>query len=143
MKQKLALALLLCAPALHAATPPGSTQYQHINSTWSAPNTTYPVCSATVKTYCLSSYTLNNIDPYGNPSIITVPNGGIPAGGAVSYSWTPGGYLYCGAWTVSVTANYLDGTGSGVTSSTVSTTVQVSCPLTPSPVTGLSAAPAL
>jgi hypothetical protein len=138
------LAVLLCGSALFAtAATPVSNQYTKIVSAWNAPASTYPDCSATVTTYCLSTYTFTATSPTGSNAILTVANGGIPAGGAVSYTYAPGGYLYCGTWGISVTANFIDGSGAGVSSSPVAITLAVPCPLTPSPVTGLSATPAL
>lgn len=138
----LLVAMIVLSPlAAHAATTaPVSTQYQHIANTWNAPNSTYPDCSATVTTLCLSSYTYTATPPAntGGPSVATVPNGGIGAGAQVSYTWGPGGFLYCGAWTLSVVANYVDSTGASVSSSADTANVTVQCPLAPSPATGLS-----
>lgn len=146
MRKALLLFGLVAAIALapfvaHAATP-ASTQYQHINATWNAPNSTYPDCSSTVTLNCLNTYTYTLTDPNGSPSIITVPNGGIAAGGLVAYNWTPGGYLYCGTWTLSVVANFVDGSSQTVASSADTVNVAVSCPLVASPVTNLKGTPA-
>lgn len=131
----------LALPAI-AATPVASTQYQHIKNTWNVPNSTYPDCSTTVTTSCLNTYTFTATDPNGGANIVTVPNGGIAAGGAFTYSWGPGSYLYCGTWTTSVVANYLDSGGVAVSSSAISTTAAVPCPLVASPATGLVSTPA-
>lgn len=132
------LAVLLCGSALiaQAATPLPSA-YKNLRGDWFAPNTTYPLCSASVTTYCLNSYTFTATDPNGGNTILSVPTGGILPGGAMFYVYTPGGFLYCGPWAVAVTANYLDGTGAGVSATPVSTTATAPCPLTASPATSL------
>ena len=142
MRRILPLCFLVSLSA-YGATPV-STQYQHIQNTWNAPNSTYPDCSATVTTSCLSSYTYTATPPAGTggPAITTVPNGGIASGAQVSYLWGPGGFLFCGTWNLSVVANYVDSSGASVSSSAVTATTAVSCPLAPSPVTGLNSTPA-
>jgi hypothetical protein len=144
MKKKIFFALVascVLAMAAHAATPM-STQYQHIKNTWVVPNSTYPNCSATVAVACLNSYTYTAVDPNGSPNIVTLPNGGIASGASFGYTWGPGGFLYCGTWSTSVVVNYIDSTGASVSSTAISTTAAVACPLVPSPATGLGSTPA-
>jgi hypothetical protein len=133
----LAVALIMTAASVFGQTKPVSNQYQHINNTWNVPNSTYPDCTATVTLNCLSTYTYTATDPYGAASINTVPNGLLLAGATFAYNWTPGSFLYCGTWTASVVANYIDGSGAGVSSTADTVTVAVSCPLVASPVTNL------
>jgi hypothetical protein len=144
MKKALPLLILcLVAAFASAATPVASNQYQHINYTWLAPNSTYPACSTTVTSSCLNNYTLTQAAPGGTSNIIlTVANGGVAAGGSVAYSYGPGGYLYCGTWGANVVANYLDSSGATVSSNAVATTVAVPCPLVASPATSLAGTPA-
>lgn len=142
----LAVAVVMYAASAFAATPVASNKYQHISNTWNAPNSTYPDCTSIGSVACLDTYTFMAAPPAGTggaTSIITVPNGGIAAGGVVSYLYGPGGYLYCGTWTVSVVANYRDDAGASVQSSADSATVVVPCPLTASPATNLVSTPAL
>lgn len=133
----LGVAFAMLAASLFSQTKPVSNQYQHINSTWNAPNSTYPDCSTTVTKDCLSSYTFSATDPFGASTLVTVPNGGIAAGGLVAYNWTPGSFLYCGGWTVSVVTNYIDDVGAGASSSAATVPATVSCPLVASPATNL------
>lgn len=138
----LAAAMALVSLA-HAATPPVSNKYQHIYYTWVAPNSTFPDCSATVTSSCLSNYTLSQTPPSGVAAVtLTIANGSVAAGGTVSYVYGPGGFLYCGTWNVSVVANYLDEAGATVPSAAFPATVAVPCPLAASPVTGLLGTPA-
>ncbi len=135
------IGIALALPAI-AATAPASNQYQHIKNTWNVPGSAYPDCSTTVTTSCLSSYAFTAVDPTGASNVATVPNGGIAAGGVVSYTWGPGGYLYCGTWSTSVVAVYLDSSGASVSSSPVTSTAAVPCPLVASPAADLVSTPA-
>jgi hypothetical protein len=140
MKKALPLLILLAMAigVAHAATPTLSNKYQHISYTWNAPNSTYPNCSATVTSSCLNNYTLSQIMPSGAAVLLTIPNGGVVAGGIVAYLYgTTGAYLQCGTWNANVVANYLDDTGATISSSPNATTLAVACPLVASPATGL------
>jgi hypothetical protein len=144
MRKLLLLALLLVPTALLSQT--ASTQYQHIKSTWTQPNSTYPSCSATVTSSCLTGYSLILTPPTGTgtanaipPCTPTVASNCI--GNVLTYTWGPGGYLYAGTWNVSLAAVYLDPTGTLVSSSAVTTTTVVPSPFVPSPAGGVSATP--
>lgn len=128
--------LFLCSLMLGAQTL--STQYKHINSSWNKPNTTLPDCGSATQT-CLRDYTLTIKDPTGKSTDVQVA---LASGTTVSNSWTPGAFLNCGTYSVSVVANYYDTPNSVVTSSPVSTTTSVSCPITANPPSGLTASPA-
>jgi hypothetical protein len=132
-----ALAAAVCAPPVHAQTTPAESIYHTINESWTAPvswNGTGPSvpCSATVTTYCVSGYTETLTPPVG----VTGTN--VLAVTTTSYSWSPGGALYCGTWTVSVVANWLDGNGVAAVSAPLTGITVVSCPFTASPATGLT-----
>lgn len=133
---------LLCLLASLGTAQTLSNQYQHINNTWNAPNSTYPDCSTTVLKSCLNTYTYTAVPPSGSTVIATVPNGSILAGAQVSYQWGPGSFLVCGTWNLSVVANYIDSTGAVVSSSADTAQTVVPCPLAASPATGLASTPA-
>jgi hypothetical protein len=140
------LFVALAVVAAHGQT--ASDKYQHIKSTWTAPNSTYPNCTSTVASSCLTGYALTFIAPAGvNPTTAIppcVPGVTTNCVGPVStYTWGPGGYLYAGTWNVSLTAVFLDSTGAQVQASPVVTTVVVPLPFVASPASSLVSAPAL
>lgn len=137
-KLLLFLASFLFLPAVFAQSVPPASQFHTITESWTAPvswngtGSSVP-CSATITTYCVSSYTETLTPPPGVPggSVILSVSG-------VSNAWAPGGALYCGTWGVSVVANWMDGNGSPASSLPLTGTVAVTCPFTASPATGLS-----
>lgn len=131
-------ALVACAGTQMRAQTPSLSQYHTITEQWGAPaswngtGVSVP-CSASVTTYCVSGYTETLTPPPGSPigAILLTPSG-------VVYSWSPsgGGALYCGTWSVSIVANWLDGSGAPVSSAAITGTTPVPCPFTASPATG-------
>lgn len=132
----LVVALLLALSA-HAQTPGAGTDHG-ISGSWSAP-TGYS------STLTLNGYTATITPPPGVTSSVTV--GQCAAGattnciasGATTFTWKPGGVIYCGTWTISVVANYTDSVQGPEVSVPLTTTMTEACPLVLSPVTGLSA----
>src|SRR5215469_5725937 len=83
-------------------------------------------CSTTTLTNCISSYSGAFTPPQNQTvAVITIPTamcsgtaitGCIASGTGVSTGpfvvvWRPGGKLYCGQWSISLTANWIDGNG--------------------------------
>lgn len=141
-KISLSIFLALAAIVLPAQSLPPASIYHTITETWAAPanwNGTGPSipCSGTVTTlYCVSSYTETLTPPPGvaGSIILTVP------GSSVSNPWAPGGALYCGTWSISVVANWIDGTGTPVASAPLTGTTNVACPFTANPATAIKGA---
>jgi hypothetical protein len=137
MKRLLGMAVLLAAVVTaHGQTL--STQYQHIANTW---NATAPltVCTAgaTAPTSCVKDYIITFTDPTGksNPAVpFAYP--------ATSYTWGPGGFLYCGSWQVNLVIEYYDDQGVAKTTAGNTSTAPVACPFTVSPPSGLKSVPA-
>lgn len=129
------LAILALAGGCYAQTTPPASTYHTIAESWTAPvswngtGSSVP-CSATVTTYCVSGYT-ETITPPPGVTGTTVVNAT-----TTSYSWAPGGPLYCGTWNISVVANWLDGSGAPAVSAPLTGTTVVSCPFIASPATG-------
>lgn len=125
------------AYSLHAyAQVPAAGVDHGLKATWNSPSI---YCTTTTTSACIKDYTETITPPTG------VTSGVIPltvtsssdVSGVVTSSWKPGGTLFCGTWTVSVVANYLNFGGVAATSNPVSTTVLEPCPFVANPVTGL------
>ena len=138
MKLKIAaLALAFFAASCFAQTAPPASIYHTMTESWTAPlswsgtGSSVP-CSTTLQTYCVSSYTETLTPPQGvtGTIVLTAPT--------TSYAWAPGGFLYCGEWTVSVVANWRDGNGAAAVSLPLVGTEVVPCPFTASPATALT-----
>lgn len=135
----LIIALLVPTAALAQTTTPPASQYHTITEGWGQPlnwnaaGNAVP-CSATLSTYCLSSFTETLTPPPGVSGTVILS---VAAGaGPYSNAWTPGGALYCGTWNVSVVANWMDGNGQPAASAPLTGTAVVSCPFTASPAAG-------
>lgn len=132
MIKKLLILVLVFGLALtgHAQTPALGT-HTGILASWTAP--VGVACSSSVTTACVKGYTETVTPPAGVPGVNIVSVGLVS-----SYTWKPGGNLYCGTWMVSLVANWLDGSGNAVASAPVTATAVEPCPFVPSPVMGLS-----
>ena len=134
--------LALAAPA-HAQAPAQGTDHG-IGATWIRPVNQID-CSSTVSKSCLLGYTETITPPVGVAGSNVIANcalTGSPspciAASATNYAWAPvPGPLYCGQWSVSLVANYLDASGNPTASSAISATVTEPCPFVPVPPTGL------
>lgn len=140
----LALFFFLAAyvPAAAQTNPTGPDG--GISSTWNAPvdsvtgNAAPTLCSATVKLSCLSSYTETFQPPASTgagPTAVTVANN------LTTSTWRPGGPLYCGVWTLTLVANWVDNLGGTSPSTPITTTATETCSVTtkPNPPTNLKA----
>jgi len=128
MKKALPLLLLALACVLGSAQTT-STQYQHIGYSWTPG--TLAVCSTTLTKSCVKDYVLNVTDPTGAAQpTITV------AYSLSSYTYGPGGFLYCGTWNASLAIEYLDETGAAKISLPATVATVVSCPFVVSPPSG-------
>jgi hypothetical protein len=141
-------ALCLCASAAHAQT----VGVNHaIQAAWIPPSGAVQ-CSSTVTTSCLEGYTENLVPPAGqtvsvyvnlqttpecDPSASPAVTQNCMASGGTGYTWAPGGALFCGSWTVSLVANYLDAGGNAATSAAIQASVTEPCPFAPVSPSGL------
>lgn len=140
----LSLSLLALAVSTHAQAAPAVGTDHGISATWTAPSG-QTACSSTVTKSCLLGYTETITPPAGvqGSNVIadcTLTNSPLPciAAVATSNAWAPvPGPLYCGAWSVTLVANYLDASGNPVASSSISATVTEPCPFVPAAPTGL------
>ena len=132
LRRFMLLTTLAVSAALGCHAQTASTQYQHIKTAWTAPTGTFQTCSTTVTTGCIKSYVETLTDPTGKATQVQIP------WGQTSYSWTPGGFLLCGTWNLSLLIDYLDGNGVDTTTAAVSAQVTVSCPFVVSPPSGFS-----
>lgn len=124
-------ALLAGATLLAGAqTPPQGTDTK-ILTTWTQPPGYVP-CSSTVTSGCITGYTEKLTDPTG--AITTVPTCSATVttnciGPVATYTWGPGGNLYCGTWKITLATNYLDGNGAaGISSPPAAVSVVEPCP---------------
>jgi len=131
---KLIFALFALALSASAQTP-ALSQYHTITEQWGAPlswngsGSSVP-CSANVTSFCVHDYTETLTPPTGSVVLLTASG--------TTYSWSPtsGGALYCGTWTVSIVANWLDGSGNPVSSAPLVGSTVVPCPFVASPAVG-------
>ncbi|HMG85600.1 MAG TPA: helix-turn-helix transcriptional regulator [Terracidiphilus sp.] len=135
--RKLALLILAFAvsSACFAAGQTASVNHT-ITSNWNPAATT--VCTSTVTSSCENGQTLTITPPSGAPTTIaSCATAGLAANspclsvGSASFVFTPGGFLACGTWTVTVVTNGFDQNGIAATSVPISATVVAACPLAP------------
>lgn len=111
--------------------------------TWTAPldsvtgNANPTLCTGAVTLACLSSYTASFQPPVTGLGSTTVT----VANNVTAYTWRPGGKLFCGSWSVSLIANWIDNLGHTSPSTAATTTVDEPCTVTtkPNPPTNLKA----
>lgn len=150
--------LLITSSAIAQGTlpvPPAS-QNHTVGGHWTAPEndagtglavncTSY---GGTATSNCVNGYTVTIIPPAGVPGaapIVTNCANGATTNclkpGDTGFSWAPGGALYCGNWNYSVVANWLDETGTAVSSLSVTAPAPgvAPCPFVASPVTAVTA----
>ena len=119
----LVLTLLILAP-VESMGQTAST-FHNIDATWlAAPNTgNLPVCPATTPKSCVVGYIETLTDPTGTVNTIKVP------WGTLTGHFSPGGFLFCGDWPVSVVTDYFDDKGVEQKSTAPLTgTATVACP---------------
>jgi hypothetical protein len=95
-------------------------------------------------TACLYGYTLVITPPFGAsvtfPPCSATVTGNCLSAASTTFTYRPSGGLYCGTWSATVTANYLDGSGNPVSSVAVpagSPAVEP-CPFVASPVSSVA-----
>ena len=131
MKKLLAILILGLAGSIHAQTLGTDTGLQI--------SITAPLgsqCTTTLLTSCLKGYTATITPPVAGSTPIVVPIGLVS-----TYTWRPGGDLYCGTWSISLVANWLNASGVATPSTAVTGTAVEPCPFVASPVTGVSVKP--
>jgi len=120
----LAFALFVLA-LTSAGAQQASTQYKNIGWKWTAaPNpNALPVCSTTVTKACITDQQLTLTDPTGAAQApVSIP------WGTNAYAYSPGGFLYCGAWNASVAVRYVDDQGAAKTDAPGTGSATVTCP---------------
>jgi hypothetical protein len=134
--KKLAIALIVALSGTIGMAQTQSTQYKHIANTWDAA-TPLTVCAtgATAPISCVKDYIFTLTDPTAKSNTVTF------AYPATSYTWGPGGFLYCGTWQANLAIEYFDDQGTAKTTTGNGTTATVACPFTVSPPSGLKAVP--
>lgn len=138
------IALLLGAGYAQGQTASDTYKNIQINYTQS---TTTP-CTSTVQKSCLLGYeatytapqnggdtVVPTCNPYASPAVTTGCIGLVS-----TYTWSPGGFLYTGNWSISLKAVGLDANGVIAKSSAALTSVVVPVPFLLSPATGITAA---
>lgn len=113
-----------------AATPLPSADHSIVSFWTPASGLT---CPSSSPVSCISGQTLTLTPPTGGGSPVVVPL----TTGLATYTFTPGGFLFCGIWTVSLVTNGFDQTGTAAVSSAVSATAVAPCPFVVPPATGL------
>lgn len=122
-----------------------------IQASWTAADFAgVPACSSTVTLNCVSGYTLVITPPTGSgASTETVPActpatqtaANCIAAAATSYKWSPGGALYYGTWTLSLTTTEVGATSTSITQSTAATYSMAYNLPSLNPPTGVTATP--
>jgi len=148
MKRIFGLMLFLVLAAsvgLQAQTAPAIGADGGYQVSWTPPAATgFVACSSTVAVSCLQGYTEVVTPPFG--SAITFPpcsatvTGNCLGTTSTIFTYRPASGLYCGSWTATVAANYLDGSGNPVSSVAVpvgSPAVEP-CPFVASPVSNVT-----
>lgn len=137
--------LFLAAAVANGQTVPPQGINTGIQVNWTPPTGT--ACSATVTSSCIQGYTETITPPLGAPGgNVVIPNCNLAVTtgciGAVStYTWKPGGNLYCGNWGISLVVNWLNGSGVAVASTPLTGVTNEPCPFVASPATGMVAKP--
>ena len=134
---------LWMAAAIAQTVPQASTDHNFVGS-WTAPlNQAGTAPGANCSTYggtatvsCIKGYTVTIVTPPGVPGpapIVTNCASGATTNclkpGDTGFTWTPGGPLYCGNWSYTLVANWLDDSGNASNSvSVTSPLASAACP---------------
>lgn len=147
MKFRSLLFVILFLAAFGIFTPTAQAQSTGndggVQLNWTAPldsvtNTQPPtLCSGTVTKSCLNNYTATFTSPVTGAGAIAIT----VASNAVTYTYRPGGKLFCGTWNFTLTANWVDNNGGAEASATVPGTINEPCAVTTkaNPPTGVTA----